>query len=870
MEIGTFTRRLGAIVVSAALASCQSSAPAAMSPADPGAAAFVLDRAAAIERLADPPSLDWSVGRLNTRDVAVRQRELGEKAPRYSLAALATKTSTLSNDTNAATGFPGSGGGAISSAPAFHYLTDKAFWLTDSGYLLSKTVPSSGDGTPTASTGAAWQIKDMGGTNQTFKNSSISMSNDGKRIYLCSLQGNFLVIDAATGATIFSHAMGENTSITETGGGASLPPDTCPAPFVDPLASLPTGRSETVYAVGNNGNGTSNTTTLFRFEVRYNPAAAPTTTATLAQSYDLGLNYVAPYLEGVRTSPIVIAGRAILGSWKRHNTTASLDIGSVLYYDTQVRTGTTAVVAGAVQISKTGVPNPVWAPLAVDVDDSFVPFISFVSGSYQVTGVDVNGGTLGNSPPLLIDKKTVPTEDAQVPPQTISPASSLSNYPYDSTGIQKKIIYPVQSPAGTYSAAVVSETAKSLYDDAGKNLGITVDNSRFFSYSTQNGADSPQVAAFGYVMFQYTTADRFVGVETTPRTVNKIRVRLDNTVNSNCGCVGKGSVDSNVAGMHGWAVENTLPVAGTTWTVGTIAPTDRPAFANGDAFTFTNASKGMHNGEKLVPDTASYNNANANSFTATKNPYDWLADGLIAENVAQTFAFYDDNTQDGASKNPGKPFNVGTPYFTGGSGAASKRPQLELELSGSGLGNPNMLVPVTIDSYTMQIFAVNTNALYRICYEPFVTTGYTALSIPERFVSMADTQKTFYAHTFLGSNASYGPIFTHATAPTKRYVSNYSAPLLTGTRVYVMDNWFDTAGLGTRTSLNEFTVGTNPTVTLGTGTAPALSASIDLTAANADAKAGASYMLYDFESTRLIGATYSPGTTSGRAWIFNR
>ena len=92
-----------------------------------------------------------------------------------------------------------------------------------------------------------------------------------------------------------------------------------------------------------------------------------------------------------------------------------------------------------------------------------------------------------------------------------------------------------------------------------------------------------------------------------------------------------------------------------------------------------------------------------------------------------------------------------------------------MELSAAGLFSPAMTVPVTIDAWTQQVYAVNTNALYRLSYQSFTYTGanqYNVACVQECLSNFADDQKAFYALTALGSNASYGPTFSSATAPS--------------------------------------------------------------------------------------------------------
>ena len=879
-----------AIAAGLTMLACQGTPPGGASggaapEAWSGSYAFTLDRQSAIEQMAKPPVFDWRYGRLATREADELRRTVttgGERA--YGLKALATVSNPL---TTASPFGVATGGttGAVSTASAYHYLTDRAHWLTDAGYLVSALIPPSGGGTPTAGQTRSFLIKNKAGTvTQTFKNTSLTLSNDGKRVYAVSTLGTFLVVDAATGVTKEEYSLGRNDAITGTTAGAGLPPGAMPAPFIDSVASRPDGQTETVYVVGNSGNTASSASTLYRFVINQ-AAGAANPTMVLAQSYDLGCSANGTTVSGVRANPVVIGGRAVIGVWVRHLTTPSLSTGRVIYFDTNCRGATAATVTGFAHVagSPFGVPAPVWAAPAVDVDNSLVPYYAFVPGSYQVTAVALRTGVIGNSAPLLVDKSYAPT--VGVASASIVPPQSLNNYPYDATAAVFKTLAPTAAPTGRCAITVSGDaTALSPPPAAGPFNTTTRDYDDFYTYAIINyGNKAPYPSpkpAYAYAMFKYDYADTFYGSEPEPRGVSHVRVRLWANIDSNAPPSAGKTPDPTIAGVNAWKVSNQLST-GATWAPNTITDANRPKFINGSPFSWDNltgTNADVHLPNKLVIDTTpvrSNHVAAGNKFDDNTNPYAWLADGLVTEGQPATFAFYTENDGQGG-KNPGKPFQVGAPRFDGL--GKTNPPQLELELSSTGLANPTMLCPVAIDSYLMQIFAVNTNALYSISYQNASNVNaYNDADIPTMLLNMSDNQKMFYALTPLGSNAageggSNGPIYTLAAGtPNKKYVGNLTAPLLTGSAIYVQDVFKNTSDAYSRTTLAQFTYGATPNpAVLGSGSAPVRNATwISLSAAGADAVAGPTYMSYDFESTRLFTSTWSPAGT-GRLWVLNR
>src|SRR5690242_19958308 len=146
---------------------------------------FSVDRQAVIERLAHPSVSDWSSGHVTSPEVdRLRQSEPRDEAERRLMAVgQVWDASSVSLAGTSSTGI-------ITSAPAYSFWTKQVFWITDKGWLLKRDLLNS--------TSAAWQIS----TTDTFPRTGITLSNDGKRAYLCSLQGNFYAIDTTTGAAI--------------------------------------------------------------------------------------------------------------------------------------------------------------------------------------------------------------------------------------------------------------------------------------------------------------------------------------------------------------------------------------------------------------------------------------------------------------------------------------------------------------------------------------------------------------------------------------------------------------------------------------------------------------------------------------------
>jgi hypothetical protein len=835
----TEVKMLRAVVgwnVALALVACTAPVPSAQQqPAQP---AFAIDRQALVQHMAYPDTVDWSANHYTTKDVDRIRHTVPTATSRQ------RRVQAMSQVANFAIG-------KCSNAPAWDLNSKHVYYLSDTGTLYNYVVAANG-ATTLSSSG---QVKNSGGTAQTFANTQITLSSDGRRAYLTSLQGNFLVIDTATQACLYSTAIGLNTTFTQPAAASGAPPSICLAPFIDPVTSRPDGYFETVYAIANNGTSTTNTCSLRRWVVQVPVATPSAPTVTLADTYSIPMITTAPSLEGVRVSPLVIGGKAMIGTWKKNTTSSKLDIGQLVYYDTKCATQTTtSTSATAGTIRTIPVADPIWGMPAVDLDDNFAPFFVFVPTASAVTLIDVNGSQTGQCPPLLVDKSTVQTTDASG--GTVTPASSLHLYPYNTSGIVAVDIDPVVEGNGNYEAITISGNATKLHD----NNALT-DLGKFYSYRDYDGT-SPYDSAYGYAKFYFDPAVQTVGTEPSPRGINKLTVRLNANNSSNPGCCGK-AYDPTIPNLNAWLVKSTL-TTGAAWTTTTITPGTRPTFLDGT--TFNQPGDTSHPLDMLPPDPTN----NVGNRFRSGNSYDWLADSLIAPGDTKTVGFYDDNDEVGNGGNNGKPHNVGTPIFD--NGGTSSRPKLHVELSAAGLFSPAMTVPVTIDAWTQQVYAVNTNALYRLSYQSFTYTGanqYNPACVQECLSNFADDQKAFYALTALGSNASYGPTFSSATAPTTRYVGNQCAPLLTFSSVFVQDNYMTNAGVYNRTTIREFNPGTVPTAS-SYGTPPVATGTDQiLTTLAADAKGPGTYLVFDSDSTRLFAASYDPAA-GGRAWIMNR
>lgn len=632
----------------------------------------------------------------------------------------------------------------------------------------------------------------------TFVKTALTVSNDGLRVYVVSQQGRFYAFDTQTGANI-------SGSPFAMGGTNGNVPNSSMA-FIDPFASRDDGQIETVYAVTHTG-------TLNRFTVnalKTTPATAPTLTHT--QAYALPTDNTAPYTELFRSSPVAIGGKIVLGTWRRHSTDPTLDNGRVLYYDTGlagIPTSATQTTTGSL-IRAVGMASPIWAAPAVEFNNSFVPVYAFAPTGYVVSMVDLATGDQAQSVPLLVNQ-TTPT------------SGSLANYNYGTSGVV------------TVTKNAVSGGGVSIADDTSLTLPLSgkwLDNGKFYAAKRYDGDVATPIWA--YTRFEVTNAD--VTVSGAQRAIIDAKVQLKCIESSNANGA------SNPAPLRSFRVSNHLAGTSTLWDETNITPTNRPAFE--DAASFTHSTLKAHESVELLPNAG-------NSFTKNSN-YNWSAKGLVtAPGQFYSFGFaHDDLPYVNTASNNGQPFKASTPQFDGGT-----NPRLILTLSGQGLETSTMSTPVTIDSLNKRIYAVNTNALYSMSYasatydglaEPFVSE-----SLSERKTSFSDVNATYFSLTALGRNTSAGPVSNSV------YVANMTAPLFTGTNIYVQDHH----GGANATTVNRFTPGLPAT----------LAESFSLTGASADAKRGTPYMSYDYVGSKLYLGSYDPGsTTNGRVWVLNQ
>ncbi len=891
---GRFGKLWTHVALCASLVACQA-APVALQTADVHPfASFTVDRQAVLENMAHPPVQDWTYQRLTTAEADRIRHNTPIKPPSFGIQALGYKTS-FSTTTN----------GKLTSSPAYDWKKNRSYALTNDGILLRYQHDASGNPTLIEAQQVTTDALNDdgspiggGGVAQTFSHTSITMSFNGKRAYVVSQEGNFIAIDVNTGDTLDSYNIGRNTAFTSTtlnyniGGTLDFtgPEPTMPAPWIDALASRTDGTLDTVYILGNSGTaGSTNTVKLFRFTIGQDQSITTDETFTLSDSYTLPsiINAGAVH-EGVRAAPIVLGGKAVIGTWVQDSTTTTTaDFGRVYYYDTKCTTATVGSTTGMGPGNVTApisLSAPVWATPAVDVDNSFVPYYAFVPVASSIAMIHLPTSQIGQSVSLLVDQQTPPTTytysygkpvvtvtDPIVPPQ------SLNNYPYNDSTVEKTI-YPDNTVGGTGTPCSVT-----LSDDNATNLrpSYTVNktNDSFFSFRTYD-ADTdaePFKGQYAYVKFTLDAANLTITGEPTPRALISSSVRLHCSVASNSAGAG------GYPAFEGWVVKSEKnDGSGVDWDYDTITPNNRPTFFDGDAFdtagdySTSPLGNGDHDADKLIPSIV--NNGTASTFQSTAGglEYDWYTTGKIPENETRTFAFYDDlDHESSTSHDNGKPHNAGCPKFTNGGTGENKRPKLILELSSRGAPAPAMCIPVTIDSLYQQIWAVNTNAIYRVSYQTFTAAQYSAASIAESMASLADPTKTFYNMTSIGADAADGPLFAATGSPNTRFVGNRTAPLLTNGGVYVMDNDLDSSGRSIKTTLRKFGFGTIPTTT-SDGTFPPVVSTLDITSGAgtvfADAACGTPYMVFEPNEARLYVGTFHPTAASpnnGRLWAFN-
>lgn len=763
-----FERLMTTFLAAAVLvAGCAS--PSAVNPAEPPQ--FALPISEGLKALAEPATHQWSTGLITSEAIQRLAAERRTAAPDRGL------LSVTNNWSQPMSGFGAAATGRISSAPSYHYYTKVCYWLTETGWLLKYNTK----------TGATSAVKIAG--SDTFPNTAITLNSYGTRAYFVSAEGNFHAIDTATGAHIQAKdAVSQapvTTPISMGGTHASVPFGT--APFIDPLASRPDGTLDTVYAVSATG-------VLNRF-------VCSSSGTILAQSYTLPVAN-GTHTELCRSAPVVLNGRAVITTWRRHNTApynSANDEGAVMYYDTGARTTSTAATSGS-SLRRVVLSAPIWAPAAVDVDNALVPTLAFFPAGPGAVMLDLTTGLYAQSVPLVVDS-------------TATASGALSSYAYGTAGTSTITKYPSANGAAM------------IYGNG------TVGTTAMYAAKQMTSANASQI--YGYMKYNLTEA------ELTASNVQKVITNATLTLRCN------GS--SNPLGIYAlqsprlFRTHNQIASgAGASWDSTNLAFGTRPPHMDGVAFDQTLANLSARSSWEL--------SRTGTPIFLTGADYTWSAKGQIGlPNNDYTLGMV--HTQ--LLETPtllGALLSVPAPRFVGGTAAATS-PKLTLTVSQAGFANPTLSAPVSIDAVNKQIFVANTNALFKVSYASTLNTWL------DRAASFADDTKTHFALTNLGANASASPTHTAGT----RFVENTCAPLYDGRYVYIQDNHPGYL----RTSISRFTPGAN-------GVAPSLSASLLLSDAGADARATPPYMSYDYESNRLMVATYSPSAAQGRAWVLNR
>ena len=583
-----------------------------------------------------------------------------------------------------------------------------------------------------------------------------------------------------------THATGSPVAL---GGTSPYVPFGTPV-FIDSLASQG-GVNETVYAVTAQG-------TLKRL---ISSRGAGGNSVTLVDSFALPL--VAG--EVVRSSPVVLRGKAVITTWRR--STAGVydhadDKGAVIYYDTKVTTPGTGVTSGiAGQIGAPVVLEaPLWAPPAVETDDDLSPLLAFVPAGNGVAMVDLVGGRWARSVPLVVDSAATATGD-------------LAGYSYTSAST----VLPVKN--------IVANGAATITTGDGAGAG---DTAQVFGAKQVSSTNAAQV--YGYARFSVTDQDLTAG--NVLKAVFGARLDLRNLVNSNH------LAFYNPLPPRLFRVHNELSAAGTDWLSTNLSFAARPPHMDGTAFDQTA-------GALTARATWELSRTGTSVFVAGLD-YTWDATGQIAQ-PGQDYTVGFVHTQlHSAPTLFGGLLSVPSPRFKGGAGADG--PRLYLTASDAGMANPTLSAPVTIDSLDQQIYAVNTNALFKLSYAN-TTSNWT-----QGVANFVDDDQTRFALTSTGADAANaGPLHTGAT----RFVEPVTAPLFDGTYVYVHANH---PGY-TRSTITRFAIGAASAGPTQSGTALLLPAnSGGLTP----------FMSHDYVSNRLFLATYDTGTSAGRAWMVNR
>ena len=343
---------------------------------------------------------------------------------------------------------------------------------------------------------------------------------------------------------------------------------------------------------------------------------------------------------------------------------------------------------------------------------------------------------------------------------------------------------------------------------------------------------------YGYIKFEVQNSDLSVGGVTKVITDARLVLRCNQSSNA-LGIYNPTPLRafrvSNSLGLLGW---------GNDWNNGNLGYLSRPGHMNGQMFDQTAGGLAANASWELTPNT--------NNVYLSGSDYTWPARGKVGS-ANQDYSFglvhtslYETGVLLGLLSQP-------APKFIGGHANANS-PKLVLTLSNAGVANPTLSAPVSLDSLNQQVFVANTNALFKVSY------ASAANNFAERAASLGDDSRTFFALTRLGldtdSPGNAGPL---QMAPSIRFVENTTAPLFDGSFVYVQDQH----PTFRRTSISRFSVG-------AVGAAPALSASALVSDALGDAKLNTPYLVYDYESQRLMAASYDPVSAKGHAWVMNR
>lgn len=762
-------------------------------PLAPQAVSLSVDLQEEIRMLGETPVQQWSSGLVTSAEIEqARVAKWAAAEPTRELQTISTIADFSS------TGFAGKATtGKLSSAPSYHFYTKECYWITEDGWLLKYN----------RTTGAKDAFKV--GTTDTFPRTSLTLSNDGKRVYVISKQGKLYAIHTADGTQVTNSpiAMG-NPYVGDADPNVNLSTSV----FIDPLASRPDGQSETLYAITTDGK-------IKRFVVGARGADA---SIQLVQTYTTADGVPIPssgsFANICRTSPIAVRGKVYFGLWRRSTSGVSAnDEGGLLAFDTGCRTYSTSP-STPVAANSYYVPMafPVWAPPALDFDAALNPTLAFFPAGASVVMVDLvsTAHTIASTVPLVVDK--------------ISPTQgTLLNYDYANGPATPRTVYP-KSDANGYAALTI-------YGNNAKDVNF-VGAARAIST-----ANSSQV--YGYMKFNVPESELIEGG--TLRTVDTAYLRLRCTRAAS-------SLLNDPVTTRAFRVGNAT-AGGVDWYNNSIANfADRPRHMLGQTFDQTPANLTANASWELSPlHSGDYN---------IGTDYNWLARGKVTTgNADYSFALvqdthYEDISLGGLLGLLGIP----SPIFRGGNTDAN-RPRLVLHLSNAGITNPTLSNPVSIDAVRKQIFVASTNALYKL--------SYAGTTFADKTASFEDDANSFFVLSHLGRlnvlpGTTPGPTYDATTAGLgtgSRFVENTTAPLYDGTYVYMQDNH----PTHKRTALNRFIPG-------GSGVQPTLDYSVLLPDTGGEARASTPYLTYDYESKRLMAASYDPAGTSGHVWIMDR